>query len=64
MTTQPPASVTSGQPIGGVTGIVVAAEDNFGNLVTTYSGSVTVAVNSNLTGTGGTIPTARPWAAR
>ena len=43
-TTEPPASVTTGQSIGGLTGISVAAEDNFGNVVTTFSGSLTAAV--------------------
>ncbi len=40
LTTQPPAATTA----GGSFGLTVSVEDAFGNLATTYSGSVTVAL--------------------
>jgi hypothetical protein len=49
-TTQPPASVVTGTSIGGGGGVVVAAEDNFGNVVTSFTGPVTIALGDNPNG--------------
>src|SRR5262249_11213295 len=49
-TTQPPASVVTNTPIGGTTGVIVAAEDNFGNIVTNFAGTVALALASNPNG--------------
>ena len=43
VTTQPPASVIAGSAFG----LTVTIEDKFGNLIPTYSGSVTLALSSN-----------------
>ncbi len=43
ITTQPPASVTAGAGFG----LVVAAEDSFGNVAPSYTGSVSLALASN-----------------
>ncbi len=53
VTTQPPASVTAGAGFA----LTVTAEDKFGNVATAFTGSVTVALDSNPTGTtlGGTL---------
>ena len=50
VTTQPPAAVVTNQAIGGLTGVVVAAEDAFGNVVTNYSTTVTIALGNNPNG--------------
>jgi hypothetical protein len=56
ITQQPPASVTA----GGVFGLTVQAEDSSGNLVSSFSGTVTVGLASNPGGTtlGGTLTVA------
>jgi FKBP-type peptidyl-prolyl cis-trans isomerase 2/regulation of enolase protein 1 (concanavalin A-like superfamily) len=46
VTAQPPSSVTAGSPFG----LVVAAEDGFGNVDPTFSGSVTAALLNNPAG--------------
>ena len=53
MTTQPPASVTAGSGFG----LVVKAEDAFGNVDPTFTGSVTLALADNPNGAtlGGTL---------
>ncbi len=53
ITTQPPSSVTAGSDFR----LGVTAEDKYGNVVTSYSGSVTVALSSNPGGStlGGTL---------
>src|SRR5262249_34231254 len=53
VTTQPPASVTAGSDFG----LAAAAEDAQGNVVTTFAGSVTLALASNPGGStlGGTL---------
>jgi len=53
VTTQPPASVTAGTPFG----LTVEAEDNSGNLLSSFNGTVTVALASNPGGAtlGGTL---------
>ena len=53
MTTQPPGSVTVGLGFG----LIVAAEDQFDNVDTTFGGSVTVALLNNPGGAtlGGTL---------
>jgi titin len=43
VTTQPPASVTAGSGFG----FAVTAEDKYGNVVTSYTSSVTVALSNN-----------------
>jgi hypothetical protein len=43
VTTQPPTSVTAGADFG----LVAKVEDKYGNVVTSYSGSVTVALGAN-----------------
>ncbi len=43
VTTQPPASVTAGTPFG----LTVDAENSSGNLITSFNGTVTVALASN-----------------
>jgi FKBP-type peptidyl-prolyl cis-trans isomerase 2 len=43
VTAQPPSSVTAGSPFG----LVVAAEDTFGNVDPTYGDTITVALASN-----------------
>ncbi len=43
VTTQPPSSATAGSAFS----LTVAAEDAFGNMVTTYSGSATLALAAN-----------------
>ena len=43
MTQQPPASVTAGSGFG----LTVQAEDSSGNLITSFNGTVTVALASN-----------------
>jgi hypothetical protein len=57
VTSQPPASVTAGNGFG----LVVSAEDRFGNIATSYTTSVTVALTTNPGSTtlGGTL-TATP----
>ena len=57
VTVEPPATVntqipnaTTSQSIGGVKGVQVSAEDQFGNLVTTFSGAVAIALGSNPVG--------------
>jgi hypothetical protein len=47
VTTQPPLSTTAGIPFG----LVVAAEDGFGNVDPSYTGSVTLALAANPGGT-------------
>jgi hypothetical protein len=53
VTQQPPPSVTAGSPFG----LTVQAEDSSGNLVSSFSGTVTVGLASNPGGTtlGGTV---------
>ena len=53
VTTQPPASVTAGSGFG----LVVTAEDAFGNVDPTFTGSVTLALANNPGGAtlGGTL---------
>ena len=53
VTTQPPASVTAGGPFG----LTVEAEDSSGNLLSSFNGTVTVALASNPGGAtlGGTL---------
>ena len=53
VTTQPPGSVVAGADFG----FAVSVEDMYGNLVTSYSGSVTVALGTNPGGStlGGTL---------
>jgi hypothetical protein len=53
ISTQPPASVTAGNPFG----LVVTAQDSFGNTATGFSGSVTVSILANPGGAtlGGTL---------
>ena len=57
MTTQPPASVTAGSGFG----LVVTAEDGFGNVDPTFTGSVTLALANNPGGAtlGGTLTVQR-----
>jgi hypothetical protein len=43
ITTQPPASLTAGAPFG----LVVTAEDSFGNVNTSFNNSVTLALGNN-----------------
>jgi LysM repeat protein len=43
VTTQPPATVIAGSPFG----MTVTADDTFGNVATTYSGSVSLALAAN-----------------
>src|SRR5262249_60803168 len=43
ITVQPPAQVTAGDPFG----ITVAAVDPYGNLATSFSGGVTIALGSH-----------------
>jgi len=50
VTTQPPATINA----GGSFGLTVTAEDSSGNVDTTFTGSVTVAVNNSAT-LGGTV---------
>ena len=53
VTTQPPASVVAGSGFG----LVVTAEDQYGDVIPTYTGSVTVALSNNPGGAtlGGTL---------
>jgi len=53
VTQQPPASVTAGSPFG----LTVQAEDNSGNVVSSFNGTVTVALANNPAGAtlGGTV---------
>jgi hypothetical protein len=53
VTQQPPASVTAGSPFG----LTVQAEDSSGNLITSFNGTVTVALGNNPGGAalGGTL---------
>jgi hypothetical protein len=53
VSTQPPSNVTAGTPLG----LGVAAEDRFGNIASSYEGSVTVALAAASAGTtaGGTL---------
>jgi streptogramin lyase len=53
VTTQPPASVTAGSPFG----LTVTAEDSSGNPITSFNGTVTVALGNNPGGAtlGGTL---------
>ena len=53
VTTQPPGSVTAGSGFG----LVVTAEDGFGNVDSSFTGSVTLALANNPDGAtlGGTV---------
>ncbi len=48
---EPPGTATAGQNFASAAPIVVDAEDQFGNLDTTYSGAVTIVLANNATGT-------------
>ena len=47
VTSEPPGTVAAGDTIGGATGVIVSAEDQFGNVDPNFTGTVTVSLDRN-----------------
>ena len=54
-TGEPPATALPGANFASPLPVVVDAEDEFGNIATTYNGPVTISLDNNATGLGGTL---------